>query len=127
MRFAAGILGILGALAGGALGWKWKGDLDSDMGKQAQALAGAVEGGMEIKALERATYALLACALLGLVVSVLIMARKGQRFVNAIVLVVAGVLPVVFHTNALFGAPMVLAGLLALAVKYDDAPKPPPA
>lgn len=127
MRFAAGILGILGALAGGALGWKWKGDLDSDMGKQAQALAGAVEGGMEIKSLERATYALLACALLGLVFSVLIMARKGQRFVNAILLLVAGALPLVFHTNALFGTPMILAGLLALAVKYEDAPQPPQA
>ena len=124
MRFVAGIFGLLGALAGAALGFKWLSDLNSDDGKAARALASlaGADQAAELAGLTRATYALLVCGVIGLVTSILVMARKGQRFANAGVLIVAGGLPLVFATNAVFGTPMILAGLLALAVKYDRAP-----
>jgi lysylphosphatidylglycerol synthetase-like protein (DUF2156 family) len=128
MRFAVGIIGILGAAAGLLLGIKWYSDLGSELGQLAAGLAAAAgEAGAELSAMKNATYALLGCGVLGLVVSILAMLRKGQKIVNAVLLIVAGVLPLVFSTQALFGVPMALAGLLAFAINYQKAPQAAPA
>jgi hypothetical protein len=119
MRFVVAILGLLGAAGGAFLGMKWLSDLKSDLGEAAQAMAGLAGMGDQMAGLKNATYALLGCAALGLIVSILVAVRKGNKVVNAILLIVAGVLPLVFETRALFGTPMALAGLLAFAVKYE--------
>lgn len=119
MRFVVAILGILGAIAGAFLGMKWLGDLNSDMGQLAQTLGEATGQNSELAGLKNASYALLACAVVGLLVSVMVAMRKGNKMANAALLIVAGLLPMVFATNALFGVPMAVAGLLAFAVKYD--------
>jgi len=41
MKYAAGIIGILGALAGLFLGFKWLSDLNSGLGQLATAMAGS--------------------------------------------------------------------------------------
>ena len=111
MRFASGIIGILGGLAGLVLGLKWFMDI-SDAGEMASLLPAS----MKI-----ATYALIGCGIIGLVISVMVIMRKFNKFANAAILIVAGGLPLVFVTDAIFGTPMILAGLLAFAVKYDKA------
>lgn len=50
--------------------------------------------------------------------------RKFNRWANAGLLIVCGGLPLVFATDAIFGTPMILAGLLAFAVKYDSGAAP---
>jgi len=120
MKYAAGIIGILGAIAGLFLGIKWFSDLSSEAGQTAAAFASSAgQLGDMFAGLKYATYALLACGVVGLAVSVLILMLKGNRWANAGLLIVAGFLPLVFSTTALFGVPMVLAGLLAFAVKYQ--------
>ena len=134
MRFAAGIIGILGAIAGLILGFKWFSDLGSEMGQLASAVAGASEEGSDLMfQMKGGTYSLIACGIVGLVFSILIIMRKVNRWLNAVILIVCGALPLVFTTDALFGVPMILGGLLALAVKYEAgaaapaAPAAPPA
>jgi hypothetical protein len=86
--------------------------------KLAAAFKGAGLGG-EMAGLEKATYALLACAVIGLVASILVLIRKGHKIGNAVLLLVCGVLPIVFATKAVFGVPMAIAGLVAFSVKYE--------
>jgi hypothetical protein len=125
MKYAAGIIGILGALAGLFLGFKWLSDLNSGLGQLATALAGSSgEAGSQLSALKGGTYSLIACGVIGLAISVMIIMRKFNRWANAAILIICGGLPLVFTTDAIFGTPMILAGLLALAVKYDGGPAP---
>jgi len=120
MKYAAGIIGILGAIAGLILGIKWFSDLNSELGQLATAFASSAgQAGDLLGSMKAATYALLACGVVGLIVSVLIIMLKGNRWANAGLLIVAGALPLVFTVNAIFGIPMVLAGLLAFAVSYQ--------
>jgi formate hydrogenlyase subunit 3/multisubunit Na+/H+ antiporter MnhD subunit len=129
MRFAAGLIGIIGALAGLALGIKWLSDLHSELAQK--VIAKVAEGSSDarqLNALRAATYLLLVCGVVGLVVSVRVMARKGQRWLNALLLLVAGLLPLAWCEKACFGVPMALAGLLALGVRYHTKAEaaPPP-
>ncbi len=125
MKWAAGIIGIIGALAGLLLGFKWLSDLNSELGQMAAAMAASAgDAGKELSSMKAATYALLICGVLGLIVSVLVIMRKFNRFANAVLLIVCGALPLVFATQAVFGVPMILAGLLAFAVKYDSGAAP---
>ncbi len=125
MKWAAGIIGIIGALAGLLLGFKWLSDLNSELGQLATALAGAAgDVGSELSSLKGATYSLIICGIVGLLVSVLVIMRKFNRWANAIILIICGALPLVFATDAFFGVPMILAGLLALAVKYEAGAAP---
>lgn len=131
MRIAAGILGILGALMGGLLGLKWYSDINSETGKAAmalmKALGGAGAAGAEFAALEKTTYALLACAAIGLVVSVMIFMKKGSKMVNAALLIIAGVVPVFFNGKGAVGILMVLGGIFALLIKQPGAAAAPSA
>jgi hypothetical protein len=115
MRWVAGSIGILGALAGLTLGGIWFWDWSST-GHDTAALAV-----MLVPGIKTATYLLLLGGVVGLVVSVLILRRRANRWLNALLLMVCGVLPILFYVKALWGAPMTLAGLLALAVRYDKA------
>ena len=130
MRITSFIIGLLGAAGALFLGLKWYGDISTPEAAAALKLAEAMakEGGAgfaglgsEIVGLQRGTYALLACGALGLIISVVVLLRKGQRFANGALLVICGVLPMVFATKAVFGVPMALAGLFALAAKPKAA------
>jgi hypothetical protein len=112
MRWVAGTIGILGALAGLVLGGIWYWDWSST-GHDTAALAV-----MLVPGIKTATYLLLAGGLLGLVVSVLVLRRRANRWLNALLLMICGVLPILFYVKALWGVPMTLAGLLALGVRY---------
>jgi hypothetical protein len=93
-------------------------DLNSKLGQLASTVSDEMSG------LEFASYALIVCGILGLITSVLILMRKFNRWANAGILILCGVLPLFFYTDALFGVPMTLAGLFALAVKYDTISTP---
>ena len=124
MRIAAFIFGLLGAAGALLLGIKWQGDISSTEGQAAMKLAAAFaksELGAEMVSMQRGTYALLICGVLGLIVSVVVLLRKGNRFANGALLVVCGVLPLLLVSKAAFGVPMALAGLFALAVKPKTA------
>ena len=124
MRIAAFIFGLLGAAGALLLGIKWQGDISSVEGQAAMKLAAAFgksEIGAEMVSMQRGTYALLIAGALGLIVSVVVLLRKGNRFANGALLVVCGVLPLLLVSKAAFGVPMALAGLFALAVKPKTA------
>lgn len=131
MRIASFVIGLLGAAGALLLGLKWHSDMSSPEAaaalKLAEALAkegggGALAGlGAEAVGLQRATYALLACGVLGLIVSVVVLIRKGQRVANGALLVICGALPLVFQTKAIGGVLMVLAGIFAFFAKPKAA------
>jgi hypothetical protein len=124
VRIAAFIFGLLGAAGALLLGIKWQGDISSTEGQAAMKLAAAFgksELGAEMVSMQRGTYALLICGALGLIASVVVLLRKGNRFANGALLVVCGVLPLLLVSKAAFGVPMALAGLFALAVKPKAA------
>jgi hypothetical protein len=124
VRIAAFILGLLGAAGALLLGIKWQGDMSSVEGQAAMKLAAAFgksELGAEMVSMQRGTYALLICGALGLIVSVVVLLRKGNRFANGALLALCGVVPLLLVSKAAFGVPMALAGLFALAVKPRTA------
>ena len=117
--------GILGACGSLALGGKWLSDLQTEEVQLARAFSDAIGSGAEYAALEKATYALLVCGVIGLVASILVLARRLGRWPNAILLLLAGLAPLGLSLKAMFGVPMLLAGLLAFFVKYDRKAPPP--
>jgi hypothetical protein len=131
VRIAAFIIGLLGAAGALFLGIKWMGDINSPEGQAALKLAAALakEGGggamgglgSEMLGMQRATYALLACGVIGLVISIVVLLRKGKPVVNGILLIVCGILPVILASKAVFGVPMALAGIFAFLVKPKAA------
>jgi hypothetical protein len=124
MKIVAGIFGILGALGGAFLGSKWLSDLGSPEGQAAEAVSEAAGISEQLAAMKSASYSLLACAVVGLVVSILVLRLKGNKVVNAALLIAAGALPMVFAQEAVFGVPMALAGLLAFGVNYAPSQQP---
>lgn len=126
MRFAAGIIGILGALAGLFLGYTWFSNLSSDVGQTTTALSGLLgEFATKLGGMTTCTYVILACGILGLAASILVMIRKFNRWANAVILVLCGIAPLLFSMDAYYGGPMTLAGFLAFAVKYETTlPEP---
>jgi hypothetical protein len=124
MRIAALIFGLLGAAGALFLGIKWQGDLSSQEGQAAMKLAAAFgksELGSEMLSMQRGTYALLICGVVGLIVSFVVLLRKGHRVANGALLVICGILPVLLVSKAVFGVPLALAGLFAFAVKPKAA------
>jgi len=119
VRIASFIIGLLGAAGALLLGGKWQKDMSSPEAAAALELAkalakegggGALGGlGAEALGLQRATYALLACGAIGLIVSIIVLIRKGQRVANGAILVICGALPLVFQTKAIGDVLMVLA------------------
>ncbi len=118
MKYLVAILGLAGASAGAYLGLRRLDDLNSALGQAAVVVGEAVGLGAEVAASRTATYALLGCAAVGLVVSLMVARLAGGKAVNAVTLMVAGALPLFFDTDASHGLPMSLAGLMALGVTY---------
>lgn len=127
MRKAAFIIGIIGALGALLLGFKWMSDLNSDLGLVTQKMIDSGIGGKfagELNELKTATYLLILCGVTGLVFSIMVLMSKLKREINAVILIAAGLLPLLFSAKALFGVPMVLAGLLAFVSKPKEVADP---
>lgn len=127
VRIASFIIGLFGAACALLLGFNWYRDLSSPEVAAAFELfaqegGGGAPAGVSAQAigLQRATYALLACGVLGLIVSVVLI-RKGHRVANGALLVICGALPLVIQTKANGGVLMVLGGLFAFFAKPKGA------
>ena len=118
MRIVAAILGVLGAVGALFLGGKWLSDLNSELGKAAQAAAGT---NPELASMKTASYVLLAVGIMGIIAVVMMFKKNTAKAVPAILLLVGGGLPRVFSTKAIFGTPMLLAGIFAFLAKPKDA------
>jgi len=124
MRYAVLILGILGALGSGFLGYKWWSDAHS-AGVQAQMdtirALGSPELAQQTQAkmdqLVRASYFLMAGLPLGIVGGVLAMRRQG--WIAGLLMLIPVALATAFAQNAgvlIFTFPLVIGGLLAFFV-----------
>ena len=133
MRWIVGALGIIGALGGFFQGYVWTNVLVfSEEGVAVTGLAGrepnekldeaAVQRAEKYLSKLRAIDPLMICAAAGFALSFLTMFRKGHRLLNGGLLVLAGVVPMFFEFEALFGAPMALAGFLTLGVDIWHEP-----
>lgn len=116
MRITSLIFAVLGALAAGALGAIWFGDL-SEAKETLAALEAAGADTGAIAKLQWATYLLLLSSVLGIVGGVL--AFKGKGRVAAGILAVAAVAPVVFAPIA-----AVATGFLFLSAIFAFFAKP---
>ena len=128
VRIASFIIGLFGAACALLLGFNWHRDMSSPEVAAAFKLfaqegSGGAPAGVSAQAigLQRATYALLACGVLGLMVSLVVLIRKGHRVANGALLVICGALPLVIQTKANGGVLMVLAGLFAFFAKPKGA------
>jgi hypothetical protein len=130
VRIASFVIGLLGAIGALALGGKWWSDMSSPEAQAALKLAEALakEGGAgmgalgaEAVGLQRATWALLATGLVGLIISIVVLIRKGNKIANGALLVICGVLPILFASKAIGGVLLVLAGIFAFFVKPKAA------
>lgn len=114
MKFATLILGILGGLAAGFLGVKWIGDL-AQLNELQVAMAqsmGTDIGGMRVAAL-----LLLAGSVAGIVGGVL--AFRGKFLVGGVIMLAAGVLPVMFASQAIiFTLLLMIGGVVALVAHW---------
>jgi len=122
-------MGIFGAIAGAGLGLKWQSDLNDPMVAMSRAMIegmgafGDAQSGQmaqQISQMETAASMLLLAAAVGGVSSVLLMIKQGPPKALGILLIIAGVFPMIFSPNAIFGLPMTLAGLMALFLKQKD-------
>ncbi len=123
MKIAALILGIIGSLASFALGSKWYTDYNKykETAESLTTAAGKL-GNAEVSAsmsefntIGHASYALLACGVIGLIASLLVFKQSKMA---AIILVLAAVVPAVFTAKALIATFILfVAGALAFLVK----------
>ncbi|MCP4218688.1 MAG: hypothetical protein GY765_28910 [bacterium] len=124
MKKTAFTSAMIGAIAALLLGFKWLSDLNSEIGQVARSFSKSGLGGSagaEFASYEVATYMLIGCGIIGAVIAIMLLMKKGNPYINGAVLMVAGILPLLFVSKAMFGLPMVLGGLLALTIKRNTA------
>lgn len=124
MKKAAFYIGLIGALGALILGFKWMWDWNSDLVSISQKLNGQGidwKFAAEFENQKTAAHLLIFCGITGLAFSLLILAPKLKRQIVAVILIGLGVLPLLFSGKALFGAPMVVAGVMVLVSKPEDA------
>ncbi len=118
MRMVTLILGILGGLAAGFLGFKWYSDA-SEAKELLAALKGMGGDTSEIDGLVTASYILMAGLAAGIAGGVL--GLKGNK-VGGILMILFGALPAVWAPKALvFSGLLILAGIFGLLVKPKTA------
>lgn len=120
MKVAAIIIGILGALAAGALGAKWISDARSVQDKidLIQSMGGDVS---EINGLKAGAYVLVGSLFAGIGACVMLLRNKPKH--AAILMACAGALPCVFAMKALvFTWLLILAAVLSARVKPRQQP-----
>lgn len=105
---AFAIIGIIGSYY---LGTSWNSDLS-----EADELTKAL-GGAEFASLQRASYCLIFCSIGGLAAASMILLGKWKKNILCIILIAAGLLPLFLNSNAFFGIPMIIAGLIGFSIK----------
>ncbi len=119
MKLTSFITAISGSMLGALQGLDWLTDLGSPTGRMALALADhSGKIGIELLKFQSATFALLICALLGLVFSFLVLMKKGYKSFNSAVLILAGLAPIIFSPKALLGVPMAVGGIIGARLNY---------
>ena len=121
MKNAVMILGILGALTAGGLGMNWMSDIGS-MTEQQKALAQLSGQGEQMSKLATASFILVAGFFAGLAGAFL--ARKDNFMGAGIVLLVAGVLPLLFAPQAFLFTVLLIAGGVVAFVIHTKAKQP---
>lgn len=120
MRIAALILGILGGLISGAVGFKWWSDaqdVDPKLLEMAKALGGAAG---DLDKLIMASYVLMAGALAGIIGGIL--AMKGNK-IGGILMIPFAIIPAFIVPSDkmvamfVFLAPLLIGGILGLLAK----------
>ena len=113
MKITSFLLGMLGSVLQACLAVKWLTLLDTEEGRLILAFTGSTPAPpVELQAIKNATYALIVCALLGQVISFLVLMEKGNKYINGGLLILGGSVPLLFSLRALGGLPMIMGGLL---------------
>ncbi len=115
MKKAAFFIGLIGALGALILGFKWMSDWNTDLAVISQMLGNqGIEDKftIEFEQIKTTAYLLIFCGITGMVFSALVLAPRLKSGIIAVILIMAGVLPLVSSWKALFGIPMVIAGIL---------------
>ncbi|MGD2086428.1 MAG: hypothetical protein PVH61_09625 [Candidatus Aminicenantes bacterium] len=113
MKMISFLLAMLGSVLQAYQAVKWLTWLDSERGGLIRVLTGCTSlPPVEFQAIKNATYALIVCALLGQVISFLVLMEKGNKYINGGLLIVGGSVPLLFSLRALGGLPMIMGGLL---------------
>lgn len=128
MRIVVLILGILGGLTSGYLGYRWLSDYDSrkgDIERMRKESASGKDAELDAKLAQvdkahKASYCLLAGCLLGIAGGVL--GYMGKGLIGAALMLVGFAVPAIFAPLSLvFSCPLILGCVLSLLVK---APHP---
>lgn len=113
MNIISFVLGMLGSVLQACLAVRWLTLLDTEESRLTQVLTGGTSvSPMDLQAIKYATYALIICALLGQVISFLVLMQKGNKYINGGLLILGGSVPLLFSIRALGGLPMIMGGLL---------------
>lgn len=113
MNIISFVLGMLGSVLQACLAVRWLTLLDTEASRLTQVLTGGTSvSPMDLQAIKYATYALIICALLGQVISFLVLMQKGNKYINGGLLILGGSVPLLFSIRALGGLPMIMGGLL---------------
>jgi hypothetical protein len=135
MRIVVLLLGLLGSVTAGFLGFKWKSDAAKPEQTEKVELVRAIAAlGQDPKVKEeldkydriiKAAYALLASFPLGIIGA--IVAYTGRGIIGGVTMLPAPVVAAVLQTNTLvFSSPLVLAGLLAFTIRPRKPKAPAP-
>ena len=119
MNMISFALGMLGSVLQACLAVKWLNLLASEGGRITLVITGSTGAApsAEFQTIKNATYALIICALLGQVISFLVLMKKGNKYINGGLLILGGSVPLFFSTRALGGLPMIMGGLITLLKK----------
>lgn len=114
MKYATLILGILGGLSAGFLGVKWVGDL-AQLNEMQVAMAQSM--GTDIGGMRAASLLLLGASVAGIIGGVL--AFRGKLLVGGVIMLAAGVLPVLLSAQAIiFTLLLIIGGIVALVAHW---------
>ena len=119
MRKAALVLGILGGLIAGGLGFKWLSDFGAmtDAQRQMAQMMGQAD---QLQSMGIAGILLLGSLLAGIVGG--IMAVRGRLLVGGIVMLAGGIVPLIYASQAIvFTAVLIAGGVVALVAHRKES------
>ena len=74
----------------------------------------------ELSGMKTAAWVLILCAVVGIVAIVMMFKQGTGKGLPAILLLVAGILPILFSSKAILGVPMVLGAVFAFLTKPSE-------
>lgn len=116
MRITILILGVVGALVAGALGMKWLSDY-GQLNEMQRAM-----GGQQLQDMGTAGLLLIVSMVLGIVGAIL--AYKHKFAVGGVLMLLAGVVPLLFAKQAIVFLLLLIAGGIVGLFAHFKAPKP---